>query len=268
MDTGLVVAVVLAAGFAITNGLHDASNAIATLVATRAATPLQAIVLAVGLQPARPVAPRRRGRRHHRRHRHRRAVGSHRGDRGGARRRGCVEPRHLAPRPSIQLRPRARRRPRGREPRRGRDPRGQLGRAGRLASRGRLRHADRAGGLAAARRACGAAGDPRAAPARAARHTALAGTGPRGRVGDVGRARVQPRRERRAEVGRRDRRASARGRTDRHVRGSRRGRSSCARRRSPPAPRSADGGSFAPWAAASTASGRSRVWPARPPPRA
>jgi PiT family inorganic phosphate transporter len=33
-------------GFAATNGLHDASNAIATLVATRAASPLQAIVLA------------------------------------------------------------------------------------------------------------------------------------------------------------------------------------------------------------------------------
>jgi PiT family inorganic phosphate transporter len=46
MDTGLVVAVVLAAGFALTNGLHDASNAVATLVATRAATPLQAILLA------------------------------------------------------------------------------------------------------------------------------------------------------------------------------------------------------------------------------
>ena len=46
MDTGLVVAVVLATGFAVTNGLHDASNAIATLVATRAATPRQAIVLA------------------------------------------------------------------------------------------------------------------------------------------------------------------------------------------------------------------------------
>ena len=37
---------VLAFAFAVTNGLHDASNAIATLVATRAATPLQAIVLA------------------------------------------------------------------------------------------------------------------------------------------------------------------------------------------------------------------------------
>ena len=32
--------------FAVTNGLHDASNAIATLVATRAARPGQAIVLA------------------------------------------------------------------------------------------------------------------------------------------------------------------------------------------------------------------------------
>jgi PiT family inorganic phosphate transporter len=42
----LVIAIGLAAGFAVTNGLHDASNAIAALVATRAATPLQAIVLA------------------------------------------------------------------------------------------------------------------------------------------------------------------------------------------------------------------------------
>jgi inorganic phosphate transporter, PiT family len=40
METGLVVAILLAVGFAMTNGLHDASNAIATLVATRAATPL------------------------------------------------------------------------------------------------------------------------------------------------------------------------------------------------------------------------------------
>ena len=46
MDPGLVVAVGLAAAFATTNGLHDASNAIATLVATRAATPAQAIALA------------------------------------------------------------------------------------------------------------------------------------------------------------------------------------------------------------------------------
>lgn len=46
MDAGYVVAIALAFVFAATNGLHDASNAIATLVATRAATPGQAIVLA------------------------------------------------------------------------------------------------------------------------------------------------------------------------------------------------------------------------------
>lgn len=46
MDFGLALAVALALVFALTNGIHDASNAIATLVATRAATPLQAILLA------------------------------------------------------------------------------------------------------------------------------------------------------------------------------------------------------------------------------
>jgi PiT family inorganic phosphate transporter len=46
MDLGLAIAVALAIAFAATNGLHDASNAIATLVATRAARPGQAIVLA------------------------------------------------------------------------------------------------------------------------------------------------------------------------------------------------------------------------------
>jgi len=45
MDPGLLVALVFAFAFAVTNGLHDASNAIATLVATRAATPRQALVL-------------------------------------------------------------------------------------------------------------------------------------------------------------------------------------------------------------------------------
>ena len=62
MDAQLVVAVLLAIGFAVTNGLHDASNAIATVVATRAATPLQAILLAsahwssVQPSPTRSVA--------------------------------------------------------------------------------------------------------------------------------------------------------------------------------------------------------------------
>ncbi len=46
MDFGLVLAVALAIAFAATNGLHDASNAIATLITTRAARPGQAIVLA------------------------------------------------------------------------------------------------------------------------------------------------------------------------------------------------------------------------------
>jgi inorganic phosphate transporter, PiT family len=46
VDEGLVVAILLAVAFATTNGLHDASNAIATLIATRAARPLQGIVLA------------------------------------------------------------------------------------------------------------------------------------------------------------------------------------------------------------------------------
>ncbi|MFN8224160.1 MAG: inorganic phosphate transporter [Gaiellales bacterium] len=46
MDVALVLAVGLAFAFALTNGFHDASNAIATLVATRAARPAQAIVLA------------------------------------------------------------------------------------------------------------------------------------------------------------------------------------------------------------------------------
>ncbi len=46
MSTGLVVAIALALAFALTNGFHDASNAIATLVGTRAARPAQAIVLA------------------------------------------------------------------------------------------------------------------------------------------------------------------------------------------------------------------------------
>jgi inorganic phosphate transporter, PiT family len=46
VDAALAIAVLLALAFALTNGFHDASNSIATLVATRAATPGQAIVLA------------------------------------------------------------------------------------------------------------------------------------------------------------------------------------------------------------------------------
>lgn len=42
----VIVAVLLAFGFSITNGFHDAANAIAALVATRTATPAAAILLA------------------------------------------------------------------------------------------------------------------------------------------------------------------------------------------------------------------------------
>jgi PiT family inorganic phosphate transporter len=44
--TGFVLAMVMAFAFAVTNGFHDAANAIATLVATRVARPLPAIALA------------------------------------------------------------------------------------------------------------------------------------------------------------------------------------------------------------------------------
>ena len=45
MQIGLFVAIGFALTFALTNGFHDAANAIATLVATRGATPAQAVVL-------------------------------------------------------------------------------------------------------------------------------------------------------------------------------------------------------------------------------
>jgi PiT family inorganic phosphate transporter len=45
VEVPLVFAITLAAAFALTNGFHDASNAIATLVATRGATPGQAVAL-------------------------------------------------------------------------------------------------------------------------------------------------------------------------------------------------------------------------------
>jgi inorganic phosphate transporter, PiT family len=46
VDVGLVVVMGIIFAFAVTNGVHDASNAIAALVATRGASPQQAIVLA------------------------------------------------------------------------------------------------------------------------------------------------------------------------------------------------------------------------------
>jgi len=51
----LGIAVGLAFAFAPANGLHDASHAIATLVATRAARPLQAVLLAPAFNMLRPL---------------------------------------------------------------------------------------------------------------------------------------------------------------------------------------------------------------------
>jgi PiT family inorganic phosphate transporter len=55
MDVGLALAVTLALAFAVTNGIHDAANSIAALVATRAARPGQAIVLAAVFNFAGPL---------------------------------------------------------------------------------------------------------------------------------------------------------------------------------------------------------------------
>jgi inorganic phosphate transporter, PiT family len=55
MDVGFALAMALALAFAVTNGLHDASNAIAALVATRAARPLQAVLLAAGFNLLGPL---------------------------------------------------------------------------------------------------------------------------------------------------------------------------------------------------------------------
>jgi inorganic phosphate transporter, PiT family len=48
VDAGLVLVVALAYAFAFTNGFHDASNSIATIIATRSARPGPALVLATG----------------------------------------------------------------------------------------------------------------------------------------------------------------------------------------------------------------------------
>lgn len=55
MDPGPTLAVVLAFAFAFTNGVQDAANSIATLVATRAARPARALVLATVCVLAGPL---------------------------------------------------------------------------------------------------------------------------------------------------------------------------------------------------------------------
>ncbi|HXY90921.1 MAG TPA: inorganic phosphate transporter, partial [Acidimicrobiia bacterium] len=54
-DTGVVLAVAFGLAFALTNGMHDAANAIATLVGTRAARPGPAVTLAAAANILGPV---------------------------------------------------------------------------------------------------------------------------------------------------------------------------------------------------------------------
>jgi len=55
VSAGLLIALVLVLAFAFTNGVHDASNAIATLVATRIARPGQALALATVFNTLGPL---------------------------------------------------------------------------------------------------------------------------------------------------------------------------------------------------------------------
>jgi PiT family inorganic phosphate transporter len=55
VDLGLGIALLFVLAFAFTNGVHDASNAIATLVATRVARPAQALVLAAVFNTLGPL---------------------------------------------------------------------------------------------------------------------------------------------------------------------------------------------------------------------
>ena len=71
MDAGLLIAIALALAFSLTNGFHDAANAIATLVATRGATPGAGDRDLLGLQPPRGGRARHRGRGHDRQDRRR-----------------------------------------------------------------------------------------------------------------------------------------------------------------------------------------------------
>ena len=254
MDTGLVVAIALAVAFALTNGFHDAANAIAALVATGAATPFQAIVLACVFNLLGPlllgaavadtiggiviVAP----------------SAANRGDRRGACGGGGVERRDVESRPSRELRPGAGRRSRRCGPRGGRRPGGQLGWVRPRPSGRRARHVGLAGHLAAPGSAQCVAGDPRPEANGTPGDPPLGRAGSRRAVGDGRPPGVQPRCQRRTEGGWSDRRAAARQAVGSAPFRRRHGSSSCARPRSRPAPRSAAGGSFGPLDAASIAS--------------
>ena len=114
-DLTLVLAILMAFAFALTNGFHDAANSIATLVATRVARPLPAVAMASVFNllgpllfwappsptPSASSSPSTR---------------AHGVPVIGAGLTGAVdlEHVHLAPQPAVQLQPRPRRRPRRR----------------------------------------------------------------------------------------------------------------------------------------------------------
>ena len=112
MDLAIVIAVVVVAlVFDYTNGFHDAANAIATSISTRALTPRIALMLAavmnfVGALLGQEVAHDRLGHDHDRPGRQPRA--GHRD--GRAARRDHLEPDHLVLRPALVVVARADRR--------------------------------------------------------------------------------------------------------------------------------------------------------------
>ena len=103
-NLGVIIVIAMAMGFNYTNGFHDAANAIATSVSTRALTPRVALAMAAvmnllgsffGAKVAKTVG---QGHRH--------AALGHREPRGGLRRadrRDRLEPHHLVVRPAVVL---------------------------------------------------------------------------------------------------------------------------------------------------------------------
>ena len=213
---GLGLAIALALAFAFTNGFHDAANAIATLVATRGARPGQAVVLSavfnmlgallVGTAVAGTVAgivtvpPSRDGRGDRRRARRRRWPGT--SSPGGAACRRAPATRSSAG-SSARLSPTTASDAVNWGGLDGSKPVGVFGVLIALAVSPVLGFAFGYLAVALLRTALA----PRDATGRR--------PGPRRRVGDVGGALVQPRRQRRAEVDGRDRRAADRDRAPR-----------------------------------------------------
>ena len=120
---GLVILIAVALGFDFTNGFHDAANAVAVSITTRALSPMTALTMAAGLNVVGALVStegRGDGRRGHHRDADRDARSRgrvRRADRGDR-----LEPHHLAVRPPVVVDPRPHRRPgRCRASRRGDD---------------------------------------------------------------------------------------------------------------------------------------------------